>query len=314
MPDWVIKAGDTAPVFEDVLSLEIGDLPSLSGASIAFIMRAATAVAPLALTGTATLNTSTGDVRFAPSAADTTDRAGQYIAAWRLTLSDGSTMTFPTVGYISVMIEENLAVAGQQLVSIPDAKEYLGIDSGERRHDARLARFIRAARPAVENICGPIIPAEYAEWHTGGGPRIQIRRRPSTAPGTTPVLELLTVDEYLGSQLHELAIIDSPSAGSTYSCMIDALGTITRRTGGGGVGCFGGDVHITYTAGQSVVPANVTEGTLELIRANWQTTRPTGVGRMTAADDQAQSAPLHFYVPKKVAEMLAPNRRAPSIA
>lgn len=315
MADWKIKAGDTGPIFEDVLTLENGEVPDFTDATLALVMRSPTAAGPVTLTGAATFTSvSTGAVQFVPTLADTTDRAGQYIALWRVTLADDSTMSFPTEGYLSVSIEENLTVSAQQLVSLPEAKEYLGINSGDRHHDARLARFIHAARPTVENICGPIIPAEYVEWHTGGGPTLQVRRRPSSAYGTTPVLELTAVDEYLGSQLHELDIIDDPSTGSTYSCMIDSLGTITRRVGGGGIGCFSRDVRITYTAGQSVIPANVAEGTLEILRANWTQTRATGTGRMTVADDQDSGVPLHFFVPKRAAEMLAPNRRAPSIA
>jgi len=325
--DWTIKAGDTGPIYEDRITLEDGTVPNLTGATIAFTMRSYAAAAALTLTGTATItDTATGDVQFAPSLADTTGRAGQYMALWRVTLADASTMSFPTRGYLSVTIEENLITAGQQLVSLPEAKEYLGINSGDRAHDARLARYIRAALPTVENICGPIIPKVYDEWHRGGGPTIQIRRRPSSTYGTTPVLGFegvvdvdgddvtLGVSEYIGSTLHPLTVVASPSLGSTYSCMTDALGTITRRSGGGGVTVFAHDVHVVYQAGQSSIPANVTEGTLELLRANWHTTRPTGVGRMSPADDLDTATPLHFYVPRKVAEMLAPSRRAPSIA
>lgn len=314
MADWTYKQGDGGPAYEDVLAYANGDVPDLEGGTLEFQMRAFTAAAPVVFTGDVTIvNSLTGDVRYDPNPSDETP-PGNYAAVWRLTV-DGVPMSFPTVGYISVTVEENLVtMGGAELVTVQDAKQYLGITAGDRTHDARLARMIRSARPTVENITGPIIPAEYDEWHTGGGSTLQVRRRPSSAPGTSPILELLTIDEYIGSQAHALTVVDTPSEGSTYSCMIDSLGTITRRTGGGGITSFAHDVHITYRAGQAVVPANVAEGTLELLRANWQTTRATGIGRNTVADDQTSSAPLHFYIPTKVAELLAPTRRHPSIA
>jgi hypothetical protein len=35
---------------------------------------------------------------------------------------------------------------------------------------------------------------------------------------------------------------------------------------------------------------------------------------MTVADDQDTGAPLGFFVPRRVRELLAPNRRSPTIA
>jgi hypothetical protein len=255
-------------------------------------------------------------VKFAATTADTAN-AGEYMAQWRVVFANGSVMTFPTVGYLSVSIEENLTTAGgQQLVSVPDVKDYLNIVADDRTHDAKLARFIRAARPIVENITGPIIQAAFDEWHDGGSTFIQVRRRPSSSFATTPVLTLTNVDEYRGPVKFPLTVVAEPSLGTTYSCMIDGIGTITRRTAGGGVTAFypgPGSVRVRYTAGQSSIPPNVYEATLEAIRVNYQTTQQAGRGRLTVSDDQDSGPPLGFYLPRRCRELLAPNRRAPSV-
>lgn len=318
MSDWTIKAGDSAPVFEDVLTLEDGTVPDYVGATVALVVRNMTSAAPLVLTGTAAFtNPATGAVRFTPSATDTEDRAGQYVGVWAVTLASGAQMSFPTVGYLSITIEDNPVTSAQQLVSLPDLKDYLRISAGDHSLDARLIRYIKAARPVVENVTGPIVVRTYDERHTGGGPTVQIRRRPSSTYGTAPVLTLLTASEDLGASTYPLSIVASPHLGSSYSCMIDSIGTITRLTGGGGQGAFAGgmdSVHITYSAGQSTVPENVALGTLELLRSAYQTTRPSGTGRRSAADDQDPGQRLRFALTDEIEKMLAPNKRAPSVA
>lgn len=314
--DWAIVQGDTAPAYPDVLSFDDGTAANLAGATVQFGLRSLTSNSPIALTGIVTVTgASTGAVQFTPSALDTAV-AGNYMAQWVVTFLDGSRMTFPTEGYLSVQIEENLASAGgQQLVSLPDVKDYLSITASDRSRDAKLVRWIRAIRPLVENITGPIIQASFDEWHDGGGSTIQIRRRPSSSFGTSPVLTLTAVSEYSGVARYPLTIVTEPSLSGTYGCTIDPIGTITRRGAGGIASTFGPNgVHVTYLAGQSSIPANVYEGALELLRANYETTQMRGGGLLASSDDLEAGLPLRSFVPRRVREILAPNGRAPSIA
>jgi hypothetical protein len=316
--DFSIKAGDTQPVLTDTLTYSDGNPANLTGATVAFVLRSQAAQAPVALTGTvAVTGTTTGQVNYTFSAADTA-KAGMFMASWVVTFPNQARMTFPTVGYLWVSVEENLTdPGGAQLVSLPDVKDYLNLPPTDRAHDAKLIRFIHAVRPVVEGITGPILPTVYEEWHDGGHWFVQVRRRPSTGPGTSPVLRLVGCDEYRGSTKYPLTIIADPSQGSIYSVHMDQLGRVTRRSAGGGVISFPAmpeSVHVVYEAGQSVVPANVYEGTLELLRVNYQTTMAVGRGRMTVADEQDTGPPLGFFVPRRVHEMLGANRRHPSIA
>lgn len=318
--DFTIKAGDSQPVLTDTLTYSDGTAVDLTGATLAFVMRAQTAASPLTLTGLAEITgASSGAVSYTFTAADS-GGAGNYMANWAVTFPDGSLMTFPTIGYLSIRVEENITtVGGQQLVSLPDVKDYLSLDPHDRTHDAKLVRFIEACRPLIEEITGPIVPQVFEEWHTGGQTFIVLQRRPSRAMGTSPVLDLISCSEYRGPTEYPLKIVQDPAHGDLYSVHLDPRScTVTRRTSGGGLAAFPAQpeaVRVFYRAGQQTVPPNVYEATLELVRVNYQTTQSTGRGRRTVSDDLDASGPaLGFFVPRRVRELLGPNRRAPSIA
>jgi hypothetical protein len=96
-----------------------------------------------------------------------------------------------------------------------------------------------------------------------------------------------------------------------------------RRTAGGAVQPFPAmpqSVHVIYQAGQSTVPSNVYEGTLELIRVNFQHTQQAlrAPGPFPLVDDGSVvgsiGPSMGFFVPNRVRELLSPTRRFPSLA
>jgi len=324
--DLFIRAGDTTPVFTDTILDAGGNAYNLTGKTVTFTLRSLQAAAPVALTGTVTVtNAAAGAVSFTWGANDTTNAgAGLYNAEWRV-VTDG--YTYPNDGYRTVSIEQALATAPTQLVSIADAKEYASIPSSDRTQDEKLLRFIKSIRPVVESITGPIIPQQFEEWHDGGASFIKLRHAPRTGYGTSPLLTLMACSEYNGPVEWPLAIVASPDLGQLYSVMLDVrLGRVVRRTAGGAVQAFPNmlqSVHVIYEAGQTVVPDNVYEGTCELIRVNYQRTQQAGRGGVVPAgaearDDEADmgapGVPLGFLVPGRVRELLSPTKRFPSIA
>jgi hypothetical protein len=322
--DLFIRAGDTTPAFGDTI-LDANGSPMLGVTAVTFVLRSLQTAQPVALTGTASI-VSGAVVQFAWSAADTLNAGpGLYNAEWHCTLSGGGTYTYPNNGYRTISIEQPLSSAPQQLVSIADAKEYASIPSSDMTQDEKLLRFIRSIRPVVENITGPIIPQQFEEWHDGGATYIVLRHSPKTGMGTTPILQVQACSEYMGPIEWPLAIITSPDQGQLYSCMPEIrLGRVVRRTAGGGVqpfACQGPQsVHVVYTAGQSVVPDNVYEGTLELIRINFQSTQQStrSPGPYPVRDDETEmgppGVPMGFLVPGRVRELLSPTKRYPSLA
>src|ERR1039458_4179381 len=193
MPDFVIKAGQTLPIFTDSLSYTNGAVAEPE--NVAFVMRSPTATEPITLTGTSTVVSKTkGEVMFVPSAEDTA-KPGNYMANWEATIA-GEKMTFPTTGYLWVEVEPSLGKLEPQLVGLPEVHEHLQLTPQDHIHDGTFLRFIKAARPLIENLTGPIAIQVHDEWFEGGHATLALRHKPSYGYGTTPYLQLMAVSEY----------------------------------------------------------------------------------------------------------------------
>ncbi len=312
MADFTVKQGDSAITFSDSLTYSDGSVVNLTGASVSFVMRAITSASVAFNTSASITSASIGTVAYRPTASDTAT-AGTYAANWKVSFSGGLVETFPTIGYLTVEIEENLTTSGgATIVSLGDLRDYLNFATLDRTKDAELLRFIDGVRPVVENICGPVIQTSYDEWYDGGQMWIHLRHR--------PVVSITSAYEFRGNTQYTLTVASIPSEGSTYSVMLDPAGRLVRRTAGGGATSFPPgpqSVHVTYVAGRTTVPENIRLGTLELIRLNYQQTQQAGRGRLGGdfAIDESEGTTIYgFFVPNRVRELLAPSRRHPSLA
>jgi hypothetical protein len=320
--DFTIVQGDTEPGFEEQFTYSNGDPVDLTEAEIRFVMRSETDTEPVRLTGTITVtNAIEGKLLYAPSAADTAN-IGNYAANWHVTFAGGETQTFPTEGYLWVQVQPNLTATGQPLlVGLGELKDRIQIPANDRAHDEKLREWIGGCRPLIENLTGPVLPQVYDEWYEGGSSSIRLRNIPSYGFGTTPVFMLLAVSEYRGPIEYNLAIVGTPTEGSVYSVMGHGeLGTIVRRTAGGGTYAFWSDpshpaqsVHVVYYVGQREVPANVKMAAIETLKWWWNVTSPQGPGFMTAADQETAGRPM-VALPYAAEALLAPTRRAPVCA
>lgn len=315
--DWTLKQNDTAPILTDTLTYSNGQAVNLTGATLTFIMRSLTAVSPVVLTGLASITKPLeGKVSYTPTVGDTSN-PGMFMANWHVSFPGGQEMTWPTEGYLWVEIEENLTHAGgQQLISLPEVKDSLGIQPNDRIHDAALTGLIEDVRPLIEDHTGPLLPQLFIERFDGGQNIITLTHTPSFGFGTTPVLNLLGVSEFRGPIEYPLQIIQNPVYGGIYTCELDPrMGTITRRTAGGGVIAFfpgRNSVKVEYQAGQQTVPSNVRRACRETIRWWWQTTQAVGRGSLTQADSEPQMPMVSL--PYHAVAMLNPTRRFPSLA
>lgn len=315
--DIVWKQGDTAPVYKETFTKSNGGKYNIEGAAIALNMRSLTSSTPVTLTGaTAVLNAVEGEVSFTPSFQDT-GVPGDYMATWTVVFPGGSQLTFPTDGYLWITVEENLTHSGlQQLISLPEVKEVFGIPPNDRVHDSQLVGLIEDVRPLIEEHTGPLLPQLFVERFDGGQNIISLTHTPSFGYGTTPILNLLGVSEFRGPIEYPLQIIQNPVYGGIYTCELDPrLGTITRRTAGGGVIAFlpgRNSVKVEYQAGQETIPANVRRACRETIRWWYQTTQAVGRGSLTQADSEPQMPMVSL--PYHAVAMLNPTRRYPSLA
>jgi hypothetical protein len=259
------------------------------------------------------VNAATGQVSFTFSAAQT-GTVGQYMASFVATLSGGAIQTAPADGYLSISVEDALSTpGGSQLVSLAEAKDYLNIAAVDKSEDSKLLRLIRGIGPVIEFICGPILLKTVDEWHDGGHYSIVLRQR--------PVAQILAVSEYVGPIEWPLVLITDPAHATIWSAQFEPYkGRLVRRGPGGSVMNFSQgpqSVHVTYQAGLASVPANITTGTLELLRVNFSQTqrRSPGLGALGyGTDDQEPGQQiLGFFVPNRVRELLLPNKRTPGI-
>lgn len=316
--DFIITQGDSQPIFAQQIIDSNNQPVNMTGASGTLTLRSFTSPAAMTVTGTVTIfDPANGKIQWAPSTTDTA-ASGNLMGKWVITYANGQTQSYPTDGYLWIEIQPNVGSEPQQLISLPDLKMQMDVPTNDRNVDIKLIRLLEAARSTIENIVGPVIPTQFDEWHDGGQTYIMLRRRPSTALGTNPLIQLVACSEYNGPIEWPLAIVASPDQGQLYSCMLDQrLGRVVRRTAGGGVQAFPympQAVHVVYVAGQQSVPWNVYEATLEVVRSNYMTTQPVGTGGQTFADDEDRSAPLPFFMPRRAMELLGQMRRHPSIA
>jgi len=317
MADFTIDQGQTLPIFEDTLSYSNGKLAEPE--SVKFVMRSPTGTEPLNLKGTAAVVTkAAGTVSFTPSASDTAV-PGNYLANWEAKIA-GSPMTFPTEGDLWVQVQPSLTASEAMIVGLPEVKDHLFLPSTDHTHDATLERFIKGVRPLIENLTGPILPTTYDEWYEGGHSTIALRHVPSYGYGASPIFVLMAVSEYRGPIEYNLSLVPTPTQGSVYSTMGHGeLGTIVRRTAGGGTYAFWSDpshpqqsVHVVYHVGQEQVPENVNMAAIETIRWWFETTQAVGRGSLAAADNETMRPMV--ALPYHAEAMLAPTRRPPVCA
>jgi hypothetical protein len=311
--DFKIRRGDTLPTFTATIVDGSGNAVNLTGGTVTFVARLLTATSPSINAAATIVTPATGSVSYTPTATDTSV-AGQYMVEWHYTLAGGAKGTYPADGYQELLIEEDLITpGGARLVSLGDIKDHLRIPDADRSHDARLVKLLDGSTPVIEHFTGPLLVRQYeSERYDGGGAFISVRHR--------PLISVENVTEYRGPIPYVLTQAPTPDLGTIYSYTFETSGRITRRTVGGGITPFPpglGQVYVSYTAGYTSTPVNVREAVLELIRLNYQRTEQ-GIRQGLAGGDRDDDLPgtlmLGFFVPPRVRELLAPNRRHPSVA
>ena len=308
--DYTVKQGDTKPIISTTFIDQTGAAVNLSGATVQFVMRAITANNPSTNAAATVVTPASGTISYTWTTQDTAI-AGSYMANFVATFGDGSVLTFPSDGYLEVLVEENLTTTGgARLITLGEVKDYLRIQTTDKTRDAQLIRMIDGLTPVIEHICGPILQRQYVDDpYDGGWYFIEVRNR--------PIIEVQQVVEYRGAIAYNLQQVAEPDLGTIYSYMLETPGRIVRRASGGGFTLFPpgpGAVRVTYTAGYQQVPRNVRDAVCELVRIpvqQTQTGRPRG-GPM-AADQEEGRQIMGFLIPGRVEEMLGPNIRFPAI-
>jgi len=188
-------------------------------------------------------------------------------------------MTVITGGLITL----EYATSGVQFLSVGQAQN--------AARDADITTYVQAATPVIENIAGACLSASKTILFNGGVPYILLNNR---IQSITTVVESGTTlnpatDYYLDTTANVLYRGVPPFPTAFFAPGM-------------------ANISVTYLAGYAVVPFNVQLATRELVRFWWQqgmqANRP-GFGDPGA---DVSFTPQGFAVPKRVIELLAPER------
>ncbi len=153
------------------------------------------------------------------------------------------------------------------LITLQDAKDFLNIVTADS--DTELATFITAAsqmwvsRGLPGNSVGTL-----DEWYDGGSTEISLRH--------SPVVSVTSVVETIGTIGYTLTQAAAGTSSSAWAYSVDlTTGLLVRRAAGVAVCFYQGvrNVHVTYTAGLSTVPADIQQAIKLLVKHLWTTQR-----------------------------------------
>jgi hypothetical protein len=263
----------------------VASVTSLAGATVTLTVTAPDATVT---TPTVTVTGTTG------TATVPATKAGAYLLVWSVTgtVTDAQTDQFTAVA-------PSLA-----LLSLSDLRDQLNISVTDTTGTAKLRRFLQSATDVVQNITGPILPQPITRQFDGENAFLVLPER--WVSSITSVVETRGITNY------------TPLGHST-----DAFGytwdrqtnKIIRRAYGGAVALFPPGLNVvavSYTAGMTTIPQDVSDATGELIRHWWSHGQQPyrGTFQATTGDDDGGTITVMGYaVPNRVNEMLAPYRR-----
>lgn len=232
---------------------------------------------------------------------------GSYEFVWQA-ITPAGRMQFPTVGWNSIQIKEDLGVVRQpRMTSLDRVKRHLNIPADKLIDDDSLLLLMDAAVRPIEHHTGPVLPRKYLERHDGGNSYIMLYR--------DPVISVDRIVEYWGNVSYELQPANTPDLATTYSYSED-MGMITRRAPGGTY-YFPpgkGSVVVQYTAGRQPIPPNIEWAFLEAVRENWSGTESGGhPGLGQPADPEDTDSDAMFFLSKRVMGLLQGSMRGPSV-
>jgi hypothetical protein len=197
------------------------------------------------------------------------------------------------------------------VITLDEAKRALNIDLANTDHDLELAGYITGVSQAMDELFGPIVQRSVVDVHSGGRPRLALRR--------PPVASIDTVVERVGGA--ELTLTAENYAGTTTNdYQFDPDTGILERRGSGRPAYFAAgsrNVVVTYVAGRFTNTATVDQrfkqGASIMLSHLWRPEQGMSTAGGPFAADSAGRGPLTFAVPNAVVQLLNDERLAPAV-
>lgn len=167
-------------------------------------------------------------------------------------------------------------MAAGDLTSVENVKQYLGLDAGNTKDDALLARLVSAASSFFLRLTGCNFPsASQTETRSGdGGSVMLLRQRPVSSVSS------VTIDGE--------AIPQRPSLSDSGYVLTDYREgelTLVGYSFSRGVG----NVTIVYTGGIAVVPGEVEQAVIELVAWNYKARDRIGIANRVLPQGESVS-------------------------
>jgi hypothetical protein len=195
----------------------------------------------------------------------------------------------------------------QLIISLAEARASLRLPAGQTVDDEDLRSLIVSATVVMEDLCGPIVSRACDETHDGGYLTVRLLQ--------APIMSVQTVTESYGAGYNR-TLTAQPLDGSTfdtYGYTVDKDDGILERRFSGVAGPFmvgRRNIHVTYTAGRTVVRPNLIRATRRLVRFMWQQEmqgqRPNG---QTPEQVATSTTPSGYLVPNAVKALCADDLR-----
>jgi uncharacterized phiE125 gp8 family phage protein len=227
----------------------------------------------------------------------TAPETGRYQADYVTTAPGRHTVrwvwTGPAAAYTDVFDVQQAAPPA--ILSLADAKQHLNITS--TRDDDEVRFWTNTATRAVEFYTGPVITRTFTELH-------RVQDVAALALLKTPVVEVTAVEQ----------VRPGGVAYDVQDLTLDGMTGVLARYDGGRLS---GPLQITYTAGRTMVPENITAAARIILEHLWRTQRPNRGGLAGGGEDYAVSEPipgLGYAVPNRALQLLEPDRLPPGVA
>jgi len=135
-------------------------------------------------------------------------------------------------------------MSATDIITIDEAKRYLGIDNSDTAKDAELATYISGVSAALDGYSGPVVQRTITdEVHPGGTSLIELNY--------WPIASITTVTEYVDTTATVLSAHTIGGATTVSNYYLDPITQYLYRQSGGYPAAFGrSGVKVTYVAGR----------------------------------------------------------------
>lgn len=235
----------------------------------------------------------------------TTTLVGRYVGTWFFTMASGQTSSY------SEVFEVAPSDPGF-LISLASAKKHLNIPISDTTNDDEIRDWLAAITPLVEDIVGACSPRVVVDTGIGGS---------TSAPQLLGDVSMGSAYATNRLSLAVTPVISVASVVNTYSYSARTYPTaelVVNKDRGlvtlaNGYPFMGGPWTVTYLAGRTVIPANITQAVKIILGHLWETQRGAGTPAYLGGEDLVVPPGAGFTIPNRAQDLLNADDTGPGV-